>query len=258
MRLIDTHVHLDSKRFDPDRGGVIQRALEAGIQMITVGTDIASSESAVEIAQKYGIYAAVGIHPHEARRFVRGGSLEPEALARLEELLREERVVAAGEIGLDYFKNFSPKEAQLVTFREQLALAERFKKPVVIHNREAEGDLIEILRGFDVEGVLHSFTGDGALALRIMQLGLYLSISGIVTFAKGGGLREAVRIIPQDRLLLETDAPFLAPVPLRGRRNEPMYVRHVAEAVAQLRGLTLSDLSEATTKNARRLFRIEL
>lgn len=255
MRLIDTHVHLDSKRFDPDRGEVIQRALEAGIQMITVGTDIASSEAAIKIAQEYGIYAAVGIHPHEAHRFVHDDKLDRGVLAQLETLLQQERVVAVGEIGLDYFKNYSPREAQLIALREQLALAERFDKPVVIHNREAEGDLIEVLRGFEVGGVVHSFTG--ALAHEILNLGLYLGVNGIVTFPNSGGLREAVRVIPKDRLLLETDAPFLAPAPYRGKRNEPLYVRHVAERVAKLRGLSLEELTEATTRNALRLFRLE-
>jgi len=254
VKLIDTHAHLDSKPFDTDREEVIRRALRAGVQIITVGTDLISSGQAVRLAQKYKIYAAVGIHPHEAERFVRGNKLDPQALAQLEGLLREDRVVAVGEIGLDYFKNYSPKEAQLIVLRGQLALAQKAQKPVIIHNREAEADLLTILKECNVRGVVHSFTGEASSSRAILDLGLYLGINGIVTFPKSRMLREAVREIPLERMLLETDAPFLAPVPERGRRNEPLYVRYVAEYMAQLLDLPLERLARITTENAQRLF----
>lgn len=256
--IIDAHAHLDSKQFDPDREEVIQRALEAGIQIITMGTDLLSSEQAVHLAQKHGIYAAVGVHPHEARLFVKDDQLDPKALEHLEALLREDRVVAIGEIGLDHFKDHSPRPSQLLLFQAQLELAQSLKKPVVIHNRQAEGDLLSLLRKFKVRGVVHSFTGDEGLARKILDLGFYLGINGIITFTKSVSLREAVRAIALERLLLETDAPYLAPIPHRGRRNQPLYVRQVAECMAQIRRLSLEELAEATTQNAIRLFGLEL
>ena len=256
MRLTDTHAHLDARQFEPDREAVIERALTASIQIITMGTDLDSSEQAVALAHKHGIFAAVGIHPHEAHRFVRGAQLDPNALTKLETLLQDERVSAIGEIGLDYFKDYSPREAQLIAFREQLALAQRLKRPVVIHNREAEGDVLALLKSSDTFGVVHSFTGDTALARKILDLGFYLGINGIVTFPKSQALCEAVKAIPLDRLLIETDSPYLAPVPQRGKRNEPLYVRHVAECVAQLGNLSLGELAAITLENAQQLFHI--
>ncbi len=257
MNLIDTHAHLDAQQFDPDREAVIQRAREAGVQIITMGTDLDSSERAVRLAQSYEIFAAVGIHPHEAGRFVKGDRLDRGALARLEALLKEERVVAVGEIGLDYCKNYSPRPAQLIAFGEQLALAQHMKKPVVIHNRNSEEDLLKFLKDTRAQGVVHSFTGDAELAQEILSLGLYIGINGIVTFPQSEGLRQAVKIIPGERLLLETDSPYLAPVPHRGQRNEPPYVQYVADCVAQLRNLPSGQLAQATTENARLLFALE-
>lgn len=254
MRLVDTHAHLDAKRFDSDREEVILRALEADVQVITVGTDIESNEQAVRIAQKYGIYAAAGIHPHEAGRFVRDGRLDAQALARLEGLLGEERVVAVGEIGLDYFKDYSPREAQRAAFAAQLELARRRERPVVVHNRESEDDLLRFLSEHGGFGVVHSFTGDGSLAEEILALGFHLGVNGIVTFAKDRELRRALTTIPLNRLLVETDSPFLAPVPKRGRRNEPAFVCHVAQHVAEQRDIPGEELAEATTENAARLF----
>jgi TatD DNase family protein len=255
---IDTHAHLDASQFDPDREAVIQRALEASIQVITVGTDLESSAKAVEIAKRYGLYAAVGVHPHEAKRYVHGGQLDPGVLIKLEKMVRGERVVAVGEIGLDYFKGYSPREAQHVALRAQLELAQRCSKPVILHNRDSEHDLLQIVRDYRVQGVLHSFTGDRDLAQQALDLGLYLGASGIVTFSRSEALREAMRVIPLDRLFVETDSPYLAPVPHRGRRNEPLFVRDVAAFVAQLRGIALEELAQATTTNACRLFALIL
>jgi len=252
--LIDTHAHLDVPQFDEDRETVVQRALAAGIQAITMGTDLESSARAVELAQRYGLYAAVGVHPHEAKRYVRENQFDSQALNKLEALLREERVVAVGEIGLDYFKEYSPREAQHVALRAQLALAERIRKPVVLHNRDSEDALLQIMSEHTAKGVVHSFTGDRVLAQQVLDLGFYLGINGIVTFPRSEALREAVQAIPLDRLLVETDSPYLAPAPHRGKRNEPLFVRDVAAYVARLRGMALNKLAQATTENACRLF----
>lgn len=254
MKLIDTHAHLDHKRFDPDRGDVIRRALDAGIQVLTVGTDLASSEQAVRIAEEHGIYAAVGVHPHEAERYVHHGRLAVGVIPKLERLLAAERVVAVGEIGLDYFKEYSPREAQQTVFQAQLELAERLERPVLVHNRDSEDDVVDALRRYEGTGVVHSFTQDWAFAKRVLDLGYYLGVNGIATFVKDERFQQALKMIPLERLLIETDCPYLAPVPHRGRRNEPLYVRHVAEYLAHHRGMPTEMLAEATTENAQRLF----
>lgn len=256
MSLVDTHAHLDHPRFDPDREEVIERTLSAGVQVIAVGTDPASSGQAVRIAQKYGLYAAVGIHPHEVGRFVRNGELAPNVLPQLKDLLEEERVVAVGEIGLDYFKEYSSRDAQRVAFHAQLELAQRWNKPVVIHNRDSEDDIVWVLSQHECTGVVHSFNQDWTFAEQALDLGYYLGVNGIATFAKDDALQRALKRIPTDRLLLETDCPYLAPVPQRGRRNEPRYVQHVAEYLAHHRGMPTQVLAEATTENARRLFQL--
>ena len=256
IRLIDTHAHLDAPQFDPDREAVIQRAREAGVAVVTMGTDLESSRKAVEIARRYGLWAAVGVHPHEAKRYVRDGRFDSEALDELERFLEEERVVAVGEIGLDYFKEFSPRDAQKIALEAQLELARRHGKPVVLHNRDSERDFIPILQEYRPRGVWHSFTGDRALLERVLELGLYVGVNGIVTFPKSRALQEAARTVPLDKLVVETDAPYLAPVPHRGRRNEPLYVQDVAAFVARLKGLSLGKLAEATTANACALFGI--
>ena len=254
IRLIDTHAHLDAPQFDADREAVIQRAKEAGVQVITVGTDLESSRKAVEIAQRYGLWAAVGVHPHEAKRYVYGGRFDPQALKGLERLLEEERVVAVGEIGLDYFKEYSPRDAQRIALQAQLELAQRYEKPVVLHNRDSERDLIPILQEYRPRGVWHSFTGDLPLLEEVLGLGLYVGLNGIVTFPKSRTLQDAARVVPLERLLVETDSPYLAPIPHRGRRNEPLFVRDVAAFVARLRGVPLEQLTETTTANAQELF----
>ncbi len=260
IRLVDTHAHLDAPPFDGDREAVVQRAREAGIAVVTMGTDLESSRRAVELAERYApwVWAAVGVHPHEARRYVHKGRFDPRALEELERLLQRERVVAVGEIGLDYFKEFSPRDAQTIALEAQLELAQRCEKPVVLHNRDSEGDLIPVLKRYSVGGVWHSFTGDRALLERVLELGLYVGVNGIVTFPKSQALQEAVRAAPLDKLVVETDAPYLAPVPHRGKRNEPLFVRDVAAFVARLKGLPLEGLARATTQNARALFGLPL
>ncbi|MFN4218717.1 MAG: TatD family hydrolase [Candidatus Bipolaricaulia bacterium] len=248
--LIDSHAHLDSPQFDGDREHVVRRALEANVKIISIATDIASSWKTLEIARKYELRCTVGVHPHQAEQFS-----EDETLQQLRKLCAAPEVVAIGEIGLDYFKEYAPRQSQQRAFRAQLELAQELSKPVVIHLRDATEDLLKILgehRG--VRGVVHSFTGDWALAQRVLDLGLYLSVNGIVTFEKSQALRDAVAQIPLERLLLETDCPYVAPVPLRGTRNEPSFVRYVAQAVAHIKRISFDEVAQATTRNAQALF----
>lgn len=248
--LIDSHAHLDSPRFDADREHVVRRTLEAGVGVISIATDLRSSQKSLEIARKYELHCTAGLHPHEADQFA--GS---ETLDQLRKLLAEPEVLAVGEIGLDYFKEYAPRQSQQKALRAQLALALELNKPVVIHLREAAEDLLKILAEHpELSGVIHSFTGDWALAQKLLELGFYLSVNGIVTFEKSQALREAVAKLPLERLLLETDCPYLAPVPVRGRRNEPSFVRYVAQTVAQIKKLSLDDIAQATTRNTQELF----
>ena len=260
MTLVDTHAHLDFGKFDGDRQAVIQRAREAGVgAIVNVGADLASSQRAVKLAEAHeGIYAAVGMHPHDAK------ALDGAALAHLRELARHPKVVAVGEIGLDFYRDLSPRDMQRRAFRAQLAWAAKLGKPVVIHDRDAHDEILEMLedwagglQGSPLAGrlgVLHTFSGDLGMAERAIELGFYISISGPVTYHNARHLPDVVRALPMERLLVETDCPFLTPHPHRGKRNEPAYVRLVAERVAVLKGLPLDRVAEATTANAQRLF----
>lgn len=264
MLLVDTHAHLDFQQFDTDRQAVIQRAAEAGVAaIVTVGTDLASSQRAVELAGQYeGVYATVGVHPHDAKR------LDGEALAALRALAEQPKVVAVGEIGLDYYRDRSPREAQRRALKAQLAWAAKLEKPVVIHDRDAHDEILDILSGWAAGlqssplagrlGVLHTFSGDRTMAEKVMDLGFYLSVSGPVTYRNTRELSEIVRALPLDRVVVETDCPFLTPHPHRGKRNEPAYVRLVAERIATLKGIHLEDVAATTTSNARHLFALEL
>ncbi len=257
--LIDTHVHLDDPRYDADREAVFQRAEEAGIgAFITIGCDLATSTSAVTLAtERPNVYATVGVHPHEVKR------IEPHWYKELQQLARQPKVVAFGEIGLDYHYDHSPREIQRQEFRQQVGLAKSLRLPLVIHTREAQEDTITILREEEADsvgGVFHCFSGDPWLAKEALDLGFYLSFSGIITFRNATLLRDVIRTVPDDRLLIETDGPYLTPVPYRGKRNESAYVKYVAEQIAELKygdsATRLSDVSELTTNNAKRLFKI--
>jgi TatD DNase family protein len=264
LRLIDTHAHLDFDRFNADRPQVIDRARAAGVAaIVTIGTDLASSQAAVDLAGRYDdVYAAVGQHPHDAKR------LDGTALAGLRELAGQPKVVAVGEIGLDFYRDLSPRDVQRRAFQAQLAWAARLGKPVVIHDRDAHDEVLAILRDWAAGlahsplagrlGVLHTFSGDRAMAEQAIELGFYLSISGPVTYHNARQLPEVVRALPLDRLLVETDCPFLAPHPHRGKRNEPAYVRLVAERIAEIKGLAPAEVAETTTANAVRLFGLEI
>ncbi len=258
-RLADTHCHLVLSQFDLDRSEVIERAHEAGVDRILVpGIDLPTSRQAVELAQNHAnVYAAVGIHPHDARTW------DANVAAEIGELARTEGVVAIGEIGLDFYRNLSTPEQQKLAFREQLALAAEIGLPVVIHNREATQDVIEILLHWSRDlpeglreraGVLHAYSADIENVQLAAQAGFYFGVAGPVTFRNANPLREVVSQIPIARLLLETDSPYLAPHPFRGKRNEPAYVRFVADRIAGIMGINESQASDTTWRNAAALF----
>ncbi|WP_431190041.1 TatD family hydrolase [Desulfurivibrio dismutans] len=253
--LIDTHCHLDFPDYQADLEQVVKRAAQAGVrQMITVGIDLASSRKGVELAEQWpGVFATVGVHPHHVNE------IGPDDYQALQELGRHPRVVAYGEIGLDYVKEYSPAPLQREHFAHQVAIARQLELPLVIHDREAHADTLAILREageLPAGGVMHCFSGDAALAEEVLAMGFYVSIPGVVTFKSAATLWEAVRMVPLERLLLETDAPFLAPVPLRGKRNEPAYLAHIAAKVAELKGCAPAAVARQTTANARRLFNL--
>jgi TatD DNase family protein len=257
-RLVDSHAHLDFDDYRGDLGAVVERARAAGVsRIVCIGLwrEPGSFGNALELASADpGIFSATaGVHPHECARV-------PEAdWARLEELARDPRVVAVGETGLDFHYDHSPRPDQVESFRRSLRIARQAGKPVVVHVREADGACAEALTSEGVPpagGVIHCFTGDAAAARRYLDLGLFLSVAGVVTFKAAEALRQAVRTVPRDRLLVETDCPFLAPVPWRGKRNEPAYVARTAEKVAELWETSLEVVGEITSENARRLFRL--
>ncbi|MBN2437537.1 MAG: TatD family hydrolase [Deltaproteobacteria bacterium] len=249
---IDSHAHLEMGEFDGDRDAVIARATAAGLTaIITVGTTIPDCKKAVELARLHPpVYAAVGIHPHEVK------GIDAGTYDALRVLAQQEKVVAIGEIGLDFFYNLSPGEVQLRRFAEQLDLALEMDLPVIIHDREAHAETLRILKQKQrgLRGVFHCFSGDATMAGECLALGFYLSVAGPVTYRKSEQLRAVAREIPAERLLIETDAPYLSPQPWRGKRNEPAYVVETARCLAEIRGMAAGDLERLTEENARRLF----
>ncbi|TAK00083.1 MAG: TatD family deoxyribonuclease [Candidatus Manganitrophaceae bacterium] len=257
--LIDTHTHIADPEFDADREAVIERARAAGVRkMILIGTDLPSSRRAVSLAEQHPfLWAAVGLHPHEAK------AMDETLSQALEELAGHPKVVGLGETGLDYHYNHSSPEDQRRAFIEQIRLAKRKRLPLVIHTREAWEETFRILEqeggrshAADVGAVFHCFTGDSAIAAQAVRFGCYLSFSGIMTFPKALALQQAAASVDLSRLLIETDAPYLAPQGYRGKRNEPAYVRVVAEKIAALRNCPLEKIAEVTSGNAERLFQL--
>lgn len=251
--LVDSHCHLDGHKFDADRDAVIARAIEAGVtRMLTIGTGDGPPDLdvAVRLAEKYEcIWATVGVHPHDAAKWT------PECAPILRERMKHARVVALGEIGLDYHYDFSPRDQQRKVFEEQLQIAAEAGKPIVIHTREAWEDTFAILKErWQGPGVMHCFSGGPAEAERSLEIGFTISYSGIVTYPKAPEIREAALLTPPDKMLVETDAPYLAPVPFRGKRNEPAYVTKTAEFVANLKGLSYEEFCQRTTQNFDALF----
>jgi TatD DNase family protein len=251
VNLVDSHCHLDNLQFDPDREAVIGRALAAGIErMVVIGTGDGPPdlEAGIRLADKHeAIYATVGVHPHDASKAT------PDTYKRLRELLKHPKVIALGEIGLDYHYDHSPREVQREAFLEQMLIASEARKPIVIHTREAWEDTIDLLevywRPYGLGGIMHCFSGGPDQAALCLDLGFYLSFAGILTFPKSADIQEAARTAPADRILIETDAPYLAPVPYRGKRNEPAFVAQTARKLAELRGVTPEEIARITTAN---------
>jgi len=259
--LIDSHAHIDLPEFNKDRDQVMARARQQGVRVvINIGLDAESSRKALATAKKYDdVFQAVGFHPHEAARMKEGD------LKSLAELTKDSRVVAIGEIGLDFYRNLSPRESQLEAFQKQLDLAGELGLPVVIHCRQAHEEVFDILKAWvkdapaDVKrGVIHCFSGDIEMARRYIDLGFYISLAGSVTYPSAGELVEVARELPLDRLLLETDAPFLAPQAHRGKRNEPSYIALTAEKVAQVRQVSTEVVADAAARNTIELFRLPI
>ncbi|MDD2558782.1 MAG: TatD family nuclease-associated radical SAM protein [Desulfuromonadaceae bacterium] len=255
--LVDTHAHLDGPRFATDLDTVLERATAVGVHtIITVGCNLESSQASVALTQQYSqhfpkIYASVGVHPHDS------STLSPQILEQLRELANNEKVVAIGETGLDYFRNRSPHEVQQQAFRQQIQLARQCGKPVIIHSRDAHTDVLSIMRAENAQecgGVLHCFSGNLQVAQACLDMGFHLSFAGNITYPKNEGLREVIRNIPLERILVETDCPYLAPQSMRGKRNEPAYTVETAACIAELRGLTPHDIARITSLNAYELF----
>ncbi|MBI1791153.1 MAG: TatD family hydrolase [Acidobacteria bacterium] len=252
MRLADSHCHLDNAQFAADREAVIDRARKAGVEwMLAVGTGEGPPDlrAGLRLAEAHPfILATVGVHPHDAAKATE------ETFTELRALLDQPKVVALGEIGLDYHYDFSPRQVQREIFLRQLTLAEEAGKPIVIHTREAWPDTLEILReNWRGEGIFHCFTGDAGQAREALNLGFHLAFGGVLTFPKAQEVREAARMVPLDHLLVETDAPYLAPVPHRGKRNEPAFLVNTVQRVAEVRGDTAAEIAEATIANFERL-----
>ena len=255
MSLIDSHCHLDSQEFDADRDEVMERALAAGVQhMVVIGTGNGPPdlEAGIRMADKYpACFATVGIHPNDVAKAKRGD------FERMAGLLAHPKVLAIGEIGLDYHYDFATPEAQKFAFVEQMSIAASARKPIVIHTREAWDDTVALLEKHwaphGIGGIMHCFSGGPAEARRALELGFYLSFGGILTFPKATAVHEAAKAAPADRILLETDAPYLAPAPKRGKRNEPALMVHTAQRLADLRGESVESISQATSDNFRTL-----
>lgn len=253
--LIDTHVHLNADQYDEDLQEVIDRALDEGIdRMFVVGFDTNTIERTMKLIDQYDfIYGIIGWHPVDAI------DCTEERLQWIEELSKHPKIIGIGEMGLDYHWDKSPKDIQKEVFRKQIALAKRVQLPIIIHNREATQDCVDILKeenASEVGGIMHSFSGSNEIADEILKMNFYISLGGPVTFKNAKQPKEVAQHVPLDRLLVETDAPYLSPHPYRGKRNEPARVKLVAEQIAELRGISYEEVCKATTENAERLFKL--
>ena len=253
--MIDTHAHVDMDSYDEDREETIQRARESGVKyMVNIGCDIESSQRSVELTERYDfIYATAGVHPHDTK------NIHGDTYDQLRILLDHPKVIALGEIGLDYFKNYSPQDVQRKHFRKQIELAKELDKPIIIHSRDAKQDMMSILSDYyddpnGKSGIFHCFSDDQELADAALAMGFYISFAGTVTFKNADNLRQVAKTIPADRLFAETDCPFMAPVPKRGKRNEPAFVNHTAAKLAEVRGLKIEDVERTMELNFHDLF----
>jgi TatD DNase family protein len=256
LELFDTHAHLHFPDFDADRPEMMARARQAGVtRMLTIGTEVPTSRAAIALARaESGVWAAAGVHPHDA------ADADDTVLSEIERLVGDSRVVAVGEIGLDFFRNLSPRDAQERVFRHLIGVARRARKPVIVHCREAHAEVLAILgeeHAGEVGGIMHCFSGDVAIARRCLDLGLLVSLAGPVTYPNARALPEVARFVPADSLVVETDCPFLPPQGYRGKRNEPAYLALTAGRVAELRGEPLEEFARRAGQNASRLLGIE-
>jgi TatD DNase family protein len=253
--LIDTHCHLDFPDYESDREEVIKRARQQDIGcIINIGSSLRGSRAGIDLARQYDfIYASVGIHPHEADK------VQKQAMQEIQQLSAEPKVVAVGEIGLDYYKGLSSVENQKLLFINQLGLARQRSLPAIIHCRQAQEDTFDILKKENISsGVMHCFSGDKDFLEKILDLGFYVSFTCNLTYRKADNLRSVAKLAPLERLLLETDAPFLSPEGLRGRRNEPAFVKYIAEEISKIKGIDVAEVARVTTNNAKSLFKLNL
>ncbi len=252
--LIDSHAHLEMEDFDGDREQVLRRALEAGLtHIITIGTDLPSSEKALDLSEKHPfVFASVGFHPHNAK------NVDARSLNALVHLRKNPRIVAWGEIGLDLFWRHSHPQRQLEVFEQQVDMASHLALPVIIHSRDANDEVLRVLRKRRArgKGVIHCFSGNYDMAMAFIEMGYLISIPGTVTYKKASVTQDVAQKVPLESLMVETDAPFLAPLPFRGKRNEPAYVVHTARKIAELRNIDFRTVAHATSENARRMFQL--
>ena len=254
--LFDTHAHLDDNRFNEDRDEIIKKCKEEGVGLIlNAGSNLLTSAQSIALAKQFDfIYASVGVHPHDA------STMDEDSISVIREMAKERKVVAIGEIGLDYHYDFSPREVQKLRFAEQIELAKELRLPVIIHDRESHADIMDIMKKTNVKevgGVLHSFSGSIEMAKECIDLGLYISLGGPVTFKNARKTVEVAKEIPLEMLLIESDSPYLTPEPYRGKRNYPALVRYVAEKIAEIRGISCEEVIEKTCENGKRLFGIK-
>lgn len=250
--IFDTHSHYDDEKFSADRGEVLFRLHENGVcGVIDCGCDKASSLEAIKLSEKFGfVYAAIGVHPHEA------AEAKHRDLEELKALYSKEKVVAVGEIGLDYHYDFSPRSIQLEFFEKQLILANELSLPVIVHDREAHEDTLNLLKKYKPKGVVHCFSGSAEMAKEVLKLGMYIGLGGAVTFKNAKKPLEVAAVVPEDRLLLETDCPYMAPVPLRGSRCDSSMIAYTAEKIAEVRSCNVQELIDRCRENAKELFKI--
>jgi len=252
--LFDTHAHLNDERFEEDRESLISSFKENGISYVCeIGYDLESSKRALELSEKYDfIYAVLGVHPHDSSKLTDKGLME------LEKMLSHEKAVALGEIGLDYYYDNSERDVQRYWFAQQAELAKSLKCPISVHTRDAMEDTLNILKAHGGgDGIIHCYSGSVESAKILLNMGYYISFAGPVTFKNANTALDVIRYVPNDRMLIETDSPYLAPVPHRGKRNCPLYVREVAAKIAEIKGMDFEEVAEITTKNAKKVYRIE-
>ena len=249
----DTHAHYDDEQFDTDRDELLTAVHDSGVELIVdPASNLASSRKVLEIAGKFPfVYCAVGVHPHDAKE------MDDTSIDLIRDMAQNEKVVAIGEIGLDYHYDFSPRDVQRLRFREQLELARELQIPVIVHEREACQDVLDIIRDFgDIRGVVHCFSGSWETAQTILDLGWYISFTGAVTFKNARKAPDVAAKMPIDRLMIETDSPYMAPVPLRGRRNDSRNLPYIAAKIAELRGMTTEEVTAVTLENGKKFFKI--